>query len=623
MSGIAGVYLLDGKAVERKDLERMKDSIAHRGPDGSGLWLEASVGLAHQMLWTTPESLHEKLPLEEDWLVITSDARVDNREELLPELGLSSEVPDSLVILRAYRRWGKGCVDHLLGDFAFVIWDKASDELFCARDHMGVKPFYYYYEPGKIFAFGTEIKALLAMPGVPREINEVRIADYLVPMMEDKEITFYLGILRLPPAHIMEINSDGLRKEVYWALDADREIRFDSDEEYAHAFREIFTEAVRCRLRCAFPVGSMLSGGLDSSSIVCVARELLPEDKRLKTFSAIFDIVKECDERPYINAVLAQGGLDPYFVHADEIGPLTNIDEMLWHEDQPFLAPNLFMHWALYSVANQQKVRVILDGVDGDTTVSHGRAYLTELARRGRLISLAREVKGYSRNFGTSPWTVLMRRAILPNFPETMRERMHAFRRRGVASIASYQIFNQDFAARIDLKSRQVKLQRGRYRLMQTSRGDHWYRLTRGLLPFYLEVADMAAAAFSIEPRNPFFDKRLLEFCLAMPPDQKIRQGWTRWIMRRALENILPKEIVYRGGKSNLGPNFRHGLVTLNRSVLVSFMNDMKIIEHHVDICALRESYKRYVLYEKKRSDDEIAIWRSITLAIWMTYLCN
>jgi asparagine synthase (glutamine-hydrolysing) len=295
----------------------------------------------------------------------------------------------------------------------------------------------------------------------------------------------------------------------------------------------------------------------------------------------------------------------------------------LWHEDQPFLAPNLFMHWALYSVANQQKVRVILDGVDGDTTVSHGRAYLTELARRGRLISLAREVKGYSRNFGTSPWTVLMQRAILPNFPEPMRERMHAFRRRGGASIASSQILSQDFAARIDLKSRQVKLQRDRYRLMQTSRGDHWYRLTWGLLPFYLEVADMAAAAFSIEPRNPFFDKRLLEFCLAMPPEQKIRLGWTRWIMRRALEDILPKEIICRGGKSNLGPNFRRGLVTLNRSVLGSYMNDMKIIGHYVDICALRESYKRYVLSDTRCSNDEMEIWRSITLAIWMTNLCN
>jgi asparagine synthase (glutamine-hydrolysing) len=140
-----------------------------------------------------------------------------------------------------------------------------------------------------------------------------------------------------------------------------------------------------------------------------VARELLPEDKRLKTFSAIFDIVKECDERPYINAVLAQGELEPYFVHADEIGPLTDINKMLWHEDQPFFAPNLFMHWALYSAANQQQVRVLLDGIDGDTTVSHGRAYLTELARRGQLISLSREVKGYSRNFGTSPWSIYPR----------------------------------------------------------------------------------------------------------------------------------------------------------------------------------------------------------------------
>jgi asparagine synthase (glutamine-hydrolysing) len=184
MSAIAGVYLLDGSSVDQIDLKRMNNSLSHRGPDGSGLWCEGPVGLSHQMLWTTTESLHEKLPLDVDKLVITSDSRIDNRDELLPALGLSEEVSDSYVIQKAYSEWGQNCIDKLLGDFAFAIWDKAKGELFCARDHMGMRPFYYYHKPGEIFAFATEIKALFAW-GVPRTINEVAIGDYLLALAED------------------------------------------------------------------------------------------------------------------------------------------------------------------------------------------------------------------------------------------------------------------------------------------------------------------------------------------------------------------------------------------------------------------------------------------------------
>jgi len=251
MSAIAGVYLLNGDSVDEKDLKRMNDSMPHRGPDGSGLWHDGPVGLAHQMLWTTPESLHEKLPFEADGLVITSDSRIDNREELLPELGLSEEVSDSEVILKAYGRWGKSCVDRLLGDFAFVIWDKAKEEMFCARDHMGVKPFFYFYKSEEIFAFATEIKSLLAW-GIPPCINDARIGDYIMGVQEDKEITFYHEILRLPPASIISINHKTSHKEQYWKPDITREIWLDSDEEYEKIFLDIFKEAVRCRLRSAF-----------------------------------------------------------------------------------------------------------------------------------------------------------------------------------------------------------------------------------------------------------------------------------------------------------------------------------------------------------------------------------
>ena len=295
---------------------------------------------------------------------------------------------------------GESCPEKLLGDFAFAIWDEKKQALFCARDHFGLKPFYYYHQPGKAFIFASEIKALFCVTDVPRRLNELRIADYLVSYVEDETITFYKQIFRLPRAHSMTIDHHGLRLHKYWSLDPSHEIRYGSDEEYADAFREKFTEAVRCCLRSAFPIGSSLSGGLDSSSIVCVARKLLGENgsRRLHTFSFVFDDVPQCDERSFIKTVLAQGGVEPHFIHPDRLSALDNIEQVLWHQDQPLYIRNMFLWTAKYAVARENGIRVMLDGEDGDSVVSYGDAYLAELAQAGRWTEFAREANGLWRH---------------------------------------------------------------------------------------------------------------------------------------------------------------------------------------------------------------------------------
>ena len=629
MSAIAGVYLLDGSPVDPDRLKRMNDRLSHRGPDCSGLWCEGSVGLGHQMLWTTPESLHEKLPLEADGLVITADARVDNREELLPELGLREDVSDSEVILETYRKWGRDCVDRLLGDFAFVVWDKAKGELFSARDHMGVKPFYYYHEPGKIFAFATEIKALFAW-GVPREINEVRIGDYLTSMLEDREITFYENILRLPAASLLTVNKEKMATLKYWSLDPKREIKMGSDEEYERAFRGIFEEAVRCRLRSAFPIGSMLSGVMDSSSIVCMARELLPKDRRLKTFSIIYDHNKECDERNYINAVLKKGALESYFIHGDEIGPLNEIRKMLWHEDQPFYAPNLFLNWAIYKESREQKVRILLDGVDGDSSVSHGIAYITELTGKGKFFSALREVIGLSKRRKRSAWKILKTNSINPFIPENLRQARIRWRTdRGNSKKAG--LANPIFAEKIDIAGRKKILQRERSKPSMTASEGHLRSLIWGGQQYFLEITNAASAAFSLESRYPFFDKRLMEFCLSLPGDQKIRSGWTRWILRSALKGILPEMIYFRGDKSDLSSNFLKCILKLNRDILDDLTsNKIELICMYVSASYLIEQYASQLRGQSdvKRTID---LFLSSVLALWLesdradgtSYLCD
>jgi asparagine synthase (glutamine-hydrolysing) len=196
MSGIVGICYLDGRPVESLQLDRMLASIAHRGQDGSAVWRAGSVGLGHCMLWTTPESLHEKLPLESESgdLVTTADARIDNREELITALSinhyLDQVITDSQLILNAYEKWGEACPAHLIGDYAFAIWDGQERTLFCARDHIGARPF-YYYKSERIFIFASEIKALLTNELVPRRLNELRVADHLAFFIEDKTITYF------------------------------------------------------------------------------------------------------------------------------------------------------------------------------------------------------------------------------------------------------------------------------------------------------------------------------------------------------------------------------------------------------------------------------------------------
>ena len=304
MSAIVALYHLDGHPVARADVDRMLAALRHRGRDGSGAWSDGPVGLGHRMLWTTPESLAERLPASDrrSGLVITADARVDNREELAEALGLSDrlvELADSALILAAYERWGDRVVDHVLGDYAFAIWDPRERTLFCARDPLAAKHFYYYHLPGRVFALASEIKALLALPFVPRELNELMVAHHLLPVYDDKVSTFYRDVLRLPADRVMTVGPRGIETRPSWSPDCARELRLRSDADYEEAFREVFGEAVRCRMRSAYPVGSMLSGGLDSSSVTVVAGQIASAEgaRPVKTFSSVWPSIVAVDPR--------------------------------------------------------------------------------------------------------------------------------------------------------------------------------------------------------------------------------------------------------------------------------------------------------------------------------------
>jgi asparagine synthase (glutamine-hydrolysing) len=644
MSAIAGILYLDRKPVEQNHLTKMLDILEHRGSDGANIWSEGNVGFIHRMLWTTPESLLETLPLEKGNLVITADARIDNRDELISALKLSylpkEKITDSDLILAAYQKWGKDCPDKLLGDFAFAIWDKQKQQLFCARDHFGVKPF-YYYSSETAFVFATEIKGIFCFPQVPRQINETRIGDYLSSMFHDAKITSYKHILRLPPASWMIVNLQETQIQSYWSLDPTREIKLSSDEEYATKFREIFTEAVRCRLRSAYSIGSTLSGGLDSSSVTCTARKLLQSQEAppLHTFSAVFDELEECDERQYINPILEQGGLRSHFVYGDKINPFSELDRAFWHQDEAFYAPNWSMTWTLYAKAKEEGIPILLDGFDGDTTVSDGYGYLSELAKAGRWLSLARQTKELAKTFKGSfrqwYWSYIRQYGIKPTIEKYQflksLKRISNFLLKSSKpqeNISSKQselssILNRKFIERINLSASYQTGLKTKSNFGQDERERHYRNIISGQSAFALEVMDKSMAAFGIEPRYPFWDKRLVEFCLALPPEQKLNMGWNRVVMRRAMKDILPVKVQWRRGKTNFSSNLVRGLRCLDRKEWDKFVTDnLAILQEYIDLAALEKIYQRYSSVNlREASQDARTLWIVISLVLWLNYV--
>jgi asparagine synthase (glutamine-hydrolysing) len=490
---------------------------------------------------------------------------------------------------------------------------------------MGVKPLCYYHSD-KLFAFASEIKAILVCSEVPRLLNEAKVADHIRWNFDDAQSTFYRGVVKLPAAHSLTLTARSIQLRRYWSLDCGQELRLKSDQEYGEAFREIFVEAVRCRTRRAFSIGSTLSGGLDSSSIACTANGLLEEDQRpLRTFSAIFPGLPEAelrriDERAFVEAVLKRGQFDQTYVCADRASPLLDWRQMFGHLDEACWAPNLYLHWELYKAASVKGVRVLLDGLDGDTTVSHGLGYLTDLVRTGRWVRFFKESAALSRRnsrsypLGTAMWQL----GIRPLVPELAVRSWRALRSRSASKGAAPDLINQSFAKRTQT-SNGAATRFNESTAFETARQGHWHALSSPLISSVMELADAASSAFAIEARYPFFDQRLIEFCVAIPAEQKLRDGWTRAVMRRAMDGILPTEVQWRVDKANLGFNFKRRLFEGDRGIIQAVVESgLTSLEEYVDLRAVRDAYRRWSEQPSRDQRDALTLYRVATLALWL-----
>lgn len=644
MSAVCIVFDLEGGPVTRAEVSAMMTRLSHRGGDASGVWCGEGIGLGHTMRWTTPESIGEELPFRSrtGGNVITCDARLDNRDELLEALRLRDtlpkDVPDSQIVLAAYEKWGEGLAAHLIGDFVFAIWDAKSRKLVCGRDPVGVKHFYYWYLPGKKFVVASETKAIFALPEIKKEVDETHLGDILILDFHDKERTPYKNIKRLPANSILTVSRERFQIEKGWHPEERNWSRFRSPRRFEEEFREAFERSVLSRTRSAFPVGSMLSGGLDSSAISVVAARHLGKAKHgpLETFSAVFPRIAEIDpridERKYIEAVLREIECVPHFIEADAASPLEEMDRLQWHADHPVGAPNVFMDWLLFRSAEGRDVRVLLSGFDGDSTVSYGYEAFEMLARKGQWLHLVRSANALGKNmpsrrheFRKLVWNRGMKRAA----PESLRKVWRFLKRRPESpaperSLPSalefnYRGLNPQFAAEHELKERY-------FRILDRNQPEgadpveaHWNALSDGLFAFALETFEKAGAAFGVEPRFPFFDRRLIELCINIPPSERILGGWTRSLFRRSMKGILPPEVRLRADKAMIGISFKMNLSNYGRNeVEQALFETPGVLHRYVDLEYLRDAYDRFIGDPVEHEGEPLFVNSSVHLSNWL-----
>jgi asparagine synthase (glutamine-hydrolysing) len=566
MSGLALVLHLDGRPAAADDLAPMLGEMARRGPDGEDVVIAGPVALGHRHLHTTPEAVVEPMPLTDTatGCLLTGDIRLDNRDALLVAFGLEQAgrvVGDGELVLNAWRRWGEDCATHLLGDFAFAVWDPRRRIVFAARDQMGMRQLIYAHREGRLFACATSARAVALAPGLLPALNELRLAEALIDFeWGNLTTTFFEGVLRLPPAHCLTVGQNGLSARPYWTMTPPEPLHLKSDADYAEAFRDVLATSVRARLRGAGQVGSMLSGGMDSGSVVALACRMVPYP--LPTFSGVGPDPATCVETRAIHAALTMPNLNPTLIDHSDLGP--------WRDDLIAATLALEEPWdfhmtqprTAYLAAQRAGVKVVLDGVAGDVVLGHG-SQMARHIRAGRLLRAWRDAQGLSEFYGAggrfTRHQILSatRSAFTPNAVRILRAK---FRDKHLPQLSKDSIVDPAFAERVGLRHAIRDADKGDVRKILEFAEERIRAFPRSGLNVGRERYDRVAGCFGVEPRDPFMDPRVWEFCLSVPFDQLQQGGWPKLLLRRAMDGLLPDAVRWRKGKQHLGATFTQQL---------------------------------------------------------------
>ena len=630
MCGIAGTVSFAGPP---EPVEPMLERMIHRGPDDHGIYADAHACLGFRRLAIVDLSPagHQPMTSEDRTLWLVFNGEIYNYRALASELRARGHQfhsrTDSEVILHAYEEWGSECPRRFNGMFAFALWDSRQEILFCARDRFGVKPF-YYAEPkqGGGAVFASEIKALLGHPWAAHPVASLPILrDFLVSgWLDHTTATCFAGIQQLPAAHSLTLSRQGKQISRYWdmPMEQDRGPTAAGDRaRAAEQFAALLEDSVRLRLSADVPVGTCLSGGLDSSSIVCLANRLLFADSedlawhergaRQKTFSACYDDPRH-DERQFIEQVITATGAEANFTFPGCEEPIEDlVPRVVWHQDEPFGSTSILAQWHVMQAAHRRGIKVLLDGQGADELLAGYHGYfgiaLADQILAGRLPSFARELALYHRYHG-APWMGLARGMaaglLSRHSPPSPALRALSQRRRSGSPLLGEAMAGLGAPSDTWVSRPGTGLHAVLYN-----------HLNYTGLPALLHYEDRNSMAFSIEARTPFLDFRLAEFVSRLPNDLLLRHGQTKVLMREAMAGVLPDPVRRRLDKKG----FSTPEDTWFRTSLSGWIGDIISSKSFKERGFVSPTFANSLLEDHRsgRVNQSTLLWRLVSVELW------
>lgn len=609
MCGIAGIVEYSSN-VDPEVIGKMIAAIRHRGPDDEGIFSLGRVGLGNCRLSILDLSPLGHMPMSDDEgiLWITHNGEIYNYLELRKELELKGyrfrSKTDTEVILYSYKEWGTDCLKRFNGMWAFAIWDERKRTLFGARDRFGVKPFYYLNDKER-FAFASEIKAFWSVFPVSRRLNDAMVYSFLADRVMDhlSPKTLFADIFEIPPAHWFEVREGSLKIERYWdipvVLPKDKR---PYNQGVVEEFASLLEDSVRLRLRADVPVGTMLSGGLDSSSVTCLAYRLLGGDQRCKslhTFSALYP--GAYDEGRYVEAVTAGTGIVVHRVEpsADEF--FTVLNTMLWHQEAPFADASFFAQHFLMSMANRLGIKVLMSGQGGDEVLagysSTLHVYCGELFSSLKLYKLMALYAGGAHKLPSITANTL-KQALPVAWKNVLRRHLQLSTQkwidRGLIERYSGDWFQTSGRPPLD------------HHLQQC--------LVKYTLPTLLHHEDRNSMAFGVETRQPFLDYRLVELAFSTVDEAKINHGLLKAILRDAMKGTIPEIVRSRRDKIGFHVPIEKFLMIFRAFVMDVFSSSA--LRENPYLCQ-KEVLKIAAEFFGGKIDLMVSVWRSLIFAIW------
>lgn len=596
MSGVCGLVRLDGAAVDPRDLERQTARLKHLGPDRISPWTEGPVAMAQLMMRITREDGFDAQPVHDGPCTLVADARIDNREALAEALGVAPEaladLPDSALLMRAWRRWGEETPEHLVGDFVFVVWDADARTLTLARDHMGQRHVFYHEGEG-FFAFATEIKGLWALPDVPRELIEDRLVGILA-FREQSDIgaTIYAGVRVLPGGTIGTLDREGrFAWRRYWEPHAEPAHEGRDEAYYVRTYREVLAEAVACRLRRAeYPGGLLMGGGFDTSAICALAGPVVAPQGR--KFIAAASVPPEGDRTTnhqcrHWTEICRRDmpHLDVRYFTGEGLDIFTGLEEGFLATDL-WAGPSSYVTAALYNSIKAGGARIAMDGHGGDYTVNpRAQNGLARLLVRGKWRRFLVEFAAVKTRLGLNTRHMVVRQLLAPLLPGWLI-RARANHAAGLRMFGPTRPLSKPL-----LEAQRRAVTRRHPRSMDAPR-ERMLWVLRGQQNAAAIGAPVEAASLGLEFTRPFHDKRVVEFGLAVPEDLDLKEGKERWLARVALTDFYPPEFQTRlPGNDGFGPDFLTVAKRIEPQVLAEIdrMENAGWLTRHCDFPRMRK----------------------------------